>query len=311
MDRTRAAGRGDRAMEHRRLDPRPRPRLAARGTAAAAAAAAPALRGRPGPRARPALRHRARRVLGIRQRASHRRPGARAGLRQLRAPHLVLCGGRDRRARRRARTSSGVALADGWWAGRLGLTGSSAQFGTRTSAIWQLHIDYADGTTQVVASGADVRSATGPGRTPTCSSASGSTAVPSRRDGAAPDSTTASGCRWPRSAPTTAARPFRGEPVRRVLELARRRARRDRGRHDRGLRPGARRTPAAAPARHGAGSGDRARAHRDARRRRLVVREHRGHQQGADRRLRRRGGRRRVGAGVHVPRLPVRAGSAG
>jgi alpha-L-rhamnosidase len=56
----------------------------------------------------------------------------------------------------------GVALADGWWAGRLGLTGSSAQFGTRTSAIWQLHLEYADGTAEVAASGADVRSATGP-----------------------------------------------------------------------------------------------------------------------------------------------------
>ncbi|MFB7883319.1 family 78 glycoside hydrolase catalytic domain [Microbacterium sp. NPDC056057] len=56
----------------------------------------------------------------------------------------------------------GVALADGWWAGRIGLTGSSAQFGTRTSAVWQLHIDYADGATQIVASGADVRSETGP-----------------------------------------------------------------------------------------------------------------------------------------------------
>ncbi|WP_442574055.1 family 78 glycoside hydrolase catalytic domain [Microbacterium sp. F51-2R] len=56
----------------------------------------------------------------------------------------------------------GVALADGWWAGRLGLTGSSAQFGTRTSAIWQLHLEYADGTAEVSASGADVRSATGP-----------------------------------------------------------------------------------------------------------------------------------------------------
>lgn len=56
----------------------------------------------------------------------------------------------------------GIALADGWWAGRLGLTGSSAQFGTRTSAIWQLHLDYADGVTEVVASGAEVRSATGP-----------------------------------------------------------------------------------------------------------------------------------------------------
>ncbi|SIT83543.1 alpha-L-rhamnosidase N-terminal domain-containing protein [Microbacterium sp. RU33B] len=56
----------------------------------------------------------------------------------------------------------GVALADGWWAGRLGLTGSSAQFGTRTSAIWQLHLEYVDRTTEVTASGADVRSTTGP-----------------------------------------------------------------------------------------------------------------------------------------------------
>jgi alpha-L-rhamnosidase len=56
----------------------------------------------------------------------------------------------------------GVALADGWWAGRLGLTGSSAQFGTRTSAIWQLHLEYADGTVDIAASGADVRSAPGP-----------------------------------------------------------------------------------------------------------------------------------------------------
>jgi alpha-L-rhamnosidase len=56
----------------------------------------------------------------------------------------------------------GVALADGWWAGRLGLTGSSAQFGPRTSAIWQLHLEYADGTAEIVASSADVRSAPGP-----------------------------------------------------------------------------------------------------------------------------------------------------
>ena len=56
----------------------------------------------------------------------------------------------------------GVALADGWWAGRLGLTGSSAQFGTRTSAIWQLHLEYVDGAVEVIASGDGVRSAVGP-----------------------------------------------------------------------------------------------------------------------------------------------------
>lgn len=56
----------------------------------------------------------------------------------------------------------GIALADGWWAGRLGLTGSSAQFGTRTSAIWQLHLEFVDGTVEIVASAGDARSAPGP-----------------------------------------------------------------------------------------------------------------------------------------------------
>ena len=78
------------------------------------------------------------------------------------------------------------------------------------------------------------------------------------------------------------------------------------GGRGRRLRSGARRARAAAAARHGARSAGRHRAHRDARRRRLLVREHRRHQQGADRRLRRRRRRRRVGARVHIPRLPVR-----
>ncbi|GGN72826.1 alpha-L-rhamnosidase [Actinoplanes lobatus] len=56
----------------------------------------------------------------------------------------------------------GVALADGWWAGRIGVTGSSAQFGAETSATWQLHLDHADGGTELIVSGADVRSAAGP-----------------------------------------------------------------------------------------------------------------------------------------------------
>ena len=115
----------------------------------------------------------------------------------------------------------GLALADGWWAGRLGLTGSSAQFGTRTSAIWQLHIDYADGTTQVVASGSDVRSATGPW-------AYADLFVGERFDRRA----ARSGWRrpgfddgeWMPVAEVGADHrllvPFRGEPVRRVLEMA-------------------------------------------------------------------------------------------
>ena len=55
-----------------------------------------------------------------------------------------------------------VTLADGWWAGRIGLTGSSAQWGDTTAAIWQLHIDYANGGHAVIASDGSVRSASGP-----------------------------------------------------------------------------------------------------------------------------------------------------
>lgn len=54
-----------------------------------------------------------------------------------------------------------VALADGWWAGSNGLTGSTAQFGTRTAATWQLHLRDRDGRTAVVVPDAQVRSATG------------------------------------------------------------------------------------------------------------------------------------------------------
>ncbi|WP_394554886.1 family 78 glycoside hydrolase catalytic domain [Agromyces sp. MMS24-JH15] len=58
----------------------------------------------------------------------------------------------------------GIALADGWWAGRIGISGSSAQFGDTTSAVWQLHVEYPDGTEQVVGSGPDVVSTAGPWR---------------------------------------------------------------------------------------------------------------------------------------------------
>ena len=56
----------------------------------------------------------------------------------------------------------GLCLADGWWAGRFGITGSSAQFGDRTSATWQLHIEFADGEQLIVVSGADAVSCAGP-----------------------------------------------------------------------------------------------------------------------------------------------------
>ncbi|MFH5879437.1 family 78 glycoside hydrolase catalytic domain [Arthrobacter sp. NA-172] len=58
----------------------------------------------------------------------------------------------------------GLALADGWWAGRIGLTGSSAQWGDLTSAIWQVHLEYDDGSSAVVLSGPEVRCSAGPWR---------------------------------------------------------------------------------------------------------------------------------------------------
>jgi alpha-L-rhamnosidase len=55
----------------------------------------------------------------------------------------------------------GVALADGWWAGRIGLSGSSAQFGDRTSALWQLHVS-TDAGDVVIASDGTVVARPGP-----------------------------------------------------------------------------------------------------------------------------------------------------
>ena len=88
VGRARAAGRRRRALEHRRLDPRSRPRHPARGAAAPAAAAAAVVRRARGARPRPPVRDRPRLVLGVRERRARRRPGARARLRRVRAPHL-------------------------------------------------------------------------------------------------------------------------------------------------------------------------------------------------------------------------------
>ncbi|MFJ4618955.1 family 78 glycoside hydrolase catalytic domain [Streptomyces sp. NPDC088812] len=114
-----------------------------------------------------------------------------------------------------------VALADGWWAGRIGLTGSSAQFGDRTSVTWELHAAFADGHTRVIRPGAaDVRSTTGPWRytdlfVGECYDAR-----------ALPDGWRESGFddrAWTpviqRGADARALVPFRGEPVRRVQEI--------------------------------------------------------------------------------------------
>lgn len=53
----------------------------------------------------------------------------------------------------------GVRLADGWYAGRIDFTGSSAQYGDVLRAGWQIHIDY-DDRTEILVPGGDVVSTT-------------------------------------------------------------------------------------------------------------------------------------------------------
>ncbi|MFH8252023.1 family 78 glycoside hydrolase catalytic domain [Microbacterium sp. B2969] len=113
------------------------------------------------------------------------------------------------------------ALADGWWAGRIGLTGSSAQFGTRTALIWQLHVTYADGRVEVIGSDGGMRSATGGWDY-------ADPFVGERFDRRAePEGWRMPGfddARWSPVTPIDADRsvlvPFTGEPIRRVAELA-------------------------------------------------------------------------------------------
>ena len=55
----------------------------------------------------------------------------------------------------------GIILADGWWVGRVGLTGDTCQFGQTLGLIIESDIVYIDGTKEKY-SGADGRSSTGP-----------------------------------------------------------------------------------------------------------------------------------------------------
>lgn len=114
-----------------------------------------------------------------------------------------------------------ITLADGWWAGRIGLTGSSAQWGDTTSAIWQLEIDYADGRRSRVCSDESVLSAPGPHEY-------ADLFIGERLDRRAvidgwelPDFDAAG---WnpvvELSDDTSSLTPFYGEPIRRVAELA-------------------------------------------------------------------------------------------
>lgn len=56
----------------------------------------------------------------------------------------------------------GAIVADGWYAGRIGLPGASCQYGDRLGLLVQLEIDYEDGRRQIIGSDAAFRSTTGP-----------------------------------------------------------------------------------------------------------------------------------------------------
>lgn len=55
----------------------------------------------------------------------------------------------------------GIILADGWYAGRIGMIGDSAQYGDKLGALLQVEVDYEDGSRDVVGSDTSFVSATG------------------------------------------------------------------------------------------------------------------------------------------------------
>ncbi|MBB6672379.1 alpha-L-rhamnosidase [Cohnella nanjingensis] len=56
----------------------------------------------------------------------------------------------------------GAVLADGWYLGRIQLTGHSCQFGSKMGLLIQLEIDYEDGTRRIIGSDERFVSSTGP-----------------------------------------------------------------------------------------------------------------------------------------------------
>jgi len=113
----------------------------------------------------------------------------------------------------------GLTIADGWYIGRIGLTGSSTNYGDHLEAVWQLELSFDDGQEQTIVSGEGVRAAPGPWRYADLFIGEH---FDSRLEQA--DWATASfdDVAWTpvevREAPTTLV-PFSGEPVRRVQEL--------------------------------------------------------------------------------------------
>ena len=55
----------------------------------------------------------------------------------------------------------GVILADGWWAGRVGVSGDSCQYGNKTGLLLDCDLDYMDGSKETI-TGEQGKSSTGP-----------------------------------------------------------------------------------------------------------------------------------------------------
>ena len=50
----------------------------------------------------------------------------------------------------------GITIADGWWSGKVGLTGLSCQYGDRVAALFQIDVEYEDGSREVICSDSDL-----------------------------------------------------------------------------------------------------------------------------------------------------------
>lgn len=61
---------------------------------------------------------------------------------------------------KKGRNALGFILSDGWWAGRIGMHGSSANYGDRLSLLAQLEVDFPDGRRQIIGTDTSFRSAT-------------------------------------------------------------------------------------------------------------------------------------------------------
>lgn len=56
----------------------------------------------------------------------------------------------------------GAVVADGWYTGRIGMTGDSCQYGNTLGLLLQMDIEYSDGTKTIVATDGGFKSSTGP-----------------------------------------------------------------------------------------------------------------------------------------------------